>query len=164
MIQRRDVTEPQGLFHPGRAYSYASIAYMLNTIEKTEYLPGWLAGRDLPFAVTGPQLSQALIWLALLVLAVFLVGRTVSNRAVQILVAAMIGVLLATVVSQVSLSLATLSYMPGTATALVLVLPAALWLYRHMTLVDPARLIGAGAGVLAMVPLTWAALALAAQV
>ena len=137
MIQRRDVTEPQGLFHPGRAYSYASIAYMLNTIEKTEYLPGWLAGRDLPFAVTGPQLSQ---------------------------VAAMIGVLLATVVSQVSLSLATLSYMPGTATALVLVLPAALWLYRHMTLVDPARLIGAGAGVLAMVPLTWAALALAAQV
>ncbi|MEC7764398.1 MAG: HXXEE domain-containing protein [Pseudomonadota bacterium] len=161
MISRREVTEPQGLFHPGRAYSYASIAYMLHTIEKMEALPAWLSARELPFVVTEPQLTQALIWLALLVLAILLVGRTVNNRALQVAVASVVGFLLATVVGQVSLSLATWSYMPGTGTAVAILLPAALWLYRHMALGDPARLIGAGVGVLLMAPITWGLVVLA---
>lgn len=162
MIQRREVTEPQGLFHPCRAYSLASIAFMLHSIEELRALPAWVAARELPVVLTEPQITQAITWIALLVIAVFLVGRTVTNRPFQVAVAIVTGALLANVVSQVGLSLATWSYMPGTGSALLLVLPASLWLYRHMPLTDPARMIAAGVGVLLMAPVTWAALALAA--
>jgi hypothetical protein len=163
LIRRREVTEPQGLFHPCRAYSYAAIAFMLHSIEELEALPAWVAAQNLPVVITGPQLSQAITWITLFVLAVLLIGRSVAARPVQIVVAAVVGAMLANVVSHVALSLATLTYMPGSGTALALVLPGGLWLYRHMALADPGRLIAAGIGVLLMAPVTWAALALAAQ-
>ncbi len=162
MISRREVTEPQGLFHPCRAYSYAAIAFMLHSIEELEGLAAWGAARNLPVVITAPQLSQAITWLAIAVLGILIVGRTVTNRPVQIIVAGVVGALLANVVSHVGLSLATWTYMPGTGTALALVLPSCLWLYRHMALADPARLVAAGIGVLAMAPITCVALALAA--
>ncbi|MAM63078.1 HXXEE domain-containing protein [Maritimibacter sp. UBA3975] len=158
MIRRREVTEPQGLFHPCRAYSYAALAFLAHTVELMSGLPGWLASRQASVAITEAQISQASIWIALGAMAVFMVGRTVTNRPVQIAVAVVTGFVLARVVTLTALSLATWSYVPGTATALALVLPAGLWLYRNLPLADPARLAAAGAGVLAFAPLTWAAL------
>lgn len=161
MIRRRDPGEVQGWVHPCRAYSYAAIALLVHTIEMAEGLSGWLAARDPSVLLTGPQASQALIGLGLGGMAILILGRSVPNRPVQIVVALVVGMLLARVVTLVTLSLAGWAYVPGTATALALVLPAGLWLYRNLPLADPARLIGAGAGVLAMAPVTWAALWLA---
>lgn len=146
---------------PCRAYSYAAFAFLVHNIEELTGLASWIATLELSIAIPAVQMSRAIIGLTLAGMAVLVVGRSVPHRAVQIVVALVVGMLLANVVSHVTLSFVTLSYMPGTATALALVLPAGLWLYRNLPLTDPARLTAGGVGVIAMAPVTWAALWLA---
>lgn len=162
MIARREILEPQGVCHPCRAYSYLALAFLVHNIEELAGLPGWLAGLPRSVAISEPQYGRAAIGLMLAAMAVLLVGRVLTNRAVQIAVAAVAGALLANVVSHLALSLASRSVMPGTLSGLALVLPAGLWLLRTMPLAPRARWIGAGAGALAMAPVTWLALWLAA--
>lgn len=150
-----------GLAAPCRAYTYLALAFLVHNIEELSGLPGWIMALDLSVAVPSAQVSRAIVTLTLVGVAVMVVGRAVPHRMVQIAVTVVLGMMLANVVSHVALSLATGSYMPGTGTAFALVLPAGLWLYRNLPVADPVRLVSAGIGVLAMGPVTWAALWLA---
>lgn len=150
------------LAHPCRAYTWLALAFLLHTVEEVGGMADWLTARDLPILLTGPQVSRAAITLALIATAVMVVGRMGPWRPVQLFVALVAGMMLANVASHLGLSLATWSYMPGTGTALALLLPAGLWLFRKLPLTVPARVVAGGLGGVLMAPATWLALVLAA--
>lgn len=147
---------------PCHAYNALAFAFIGHNIEELMGLPGWLARQDFPIAITSTQFAEAIAWLTIGAIAVLLVARMVPHRVVQIAAGVVTGMLLANVVSHVGLSLATLSYMPGTGTALALVLPAGLWLSRRLPLPIRSLWISLGAGAVLMLPTLWVALLLTA--
>lgn len=157
----RDLGEFRGWGHPCRAYTWLALAFLAHNIEELGGMGGWLAARDLPFLITGPQVSQAVVWLTLAGVAVMLIGRSLPMRGVQIVVAGVAGMMIANVASHVALSLITWTYMPGTGTAVALVLPAGLWLMRHLPVALRTRWVAGIIGAVLLPPVTWAALVLA---
>ncbi len=146
---------------PGRAYSLTALGFLVHSIEEMSGLPGWAALHGL--AVSQSGFANAALWIALGVAALLLLGRTFQLvRAMQIVVAMVCGALLANVASHAVISLASLSYMPGLASALLFVLPPVLWLVLRLPL-DRRETLLAGLGGAVLMPLVAAgALLLAA--
>ncbi len=146
---------------PGRAYSLTALGFLVHSIEEMSGLPGWAAEHGL--AVTQSGFANAALGIALGVAALLLLGRTFQLvRTVQIVVAMTCGALLANVASHALISLVTLSYMPGLASAFLFVLPPVLWLALRLPL-SRRELLLTGLGGAALMPLVAAgALILAA--
>ncbi|HBZ44937.1 MAG TPA: hypothetical protein DEO85_12980 [Maritimibacter sp.] len=144
-----------------QAYNAVAIAFLAHSVEELAGLPAWVASLPVSVAITQAQMSNAIIWLAILVIVVMIFARSTVVAWIQVAATVVAGALLANVVSHVALSAITWSYMPGTGTALLLVFPAAGYLITHAPVLPRTRWVAGLSGAVLMVPVTWAALWLA---
>nr|WP_255553669.1 HXXEE domain-containing protein [Maritimibacter sp. DP1N21-5] len=137
-------------------------AFVIHNVEELTGLPAWLARLPLSVLLSERTLSYAMAGLTVLVSLVLLGTRArPEHRLLRIMAAAVAGALLANVASHPILSALTRSYMPGTGTALALVLPAALWLLWSL---PSPRLWPGMLGAVLMVPVLCLALFLASLI
>lgn len=127
---------------PGLAYTLTFMAFFAQAIEGLIRLPGWAGARGIALEAAG--FGNAVLGLILLAAIVFVLGRTFQvSRRTQIVVAVATAILIAAVGLHLVVSLVTGSLVPGSATALVGVLPLAAWLMVRLPL-DPIEKARAG--------------------
>lgn len=145
-----------------RAAALLVLAFAFHNLEEARSLPLWMAEQAFRIAVSARQFEIALgIVMAGAALTLLGLRARPTSRALNTLSLAVAGALIANTASHVGLSIVTQSYMPGLGTALLLMLPASLYVLRHGA---RPRLWPALLGAALMLPITWAALMIAAWI
>lgn len=138
------------------------LAFAVHTLEEALGLPAWMAEQAFRVAISARQVEIALgIVMAGAVLILLGLRARPASKALNLLSAALAGALMANTASHLGLSFLTKSYMPGLGSALALMLPASVCFLRH---VARPRLWPALMGAALMLPITWAALMIAARI
>ena len=145
-----------------RAAALLLLAFAFHNLEEALGLPLWMAEQAFRIHVSARQFEIAL-GIVMAGAALILLGLRArpTSKPLNFLAIALAGTLIANTASHVGLSIVTQSYMPGLSTALVLMLPASLYVLRHAA---APRLWPALLGATLMLPITWAALMIAAWI